>query len=326
MFLGIAAIAILFLVFFVVYPYIDPYQAYGGVKKFGALALGGTLPFGGPGDFTFAPISHIPPSKFYVVVVENDRWCSNEDCSLDGVLIQTLGGWLQAEKTTGGSEIKEEIGFDLAENTRVKSIVIIGDKKGNIAGIYPDKGLSDVISILKLHPDLAQLDFLNGVTQFGQLNVGEMAPLKPGDFIHHLSDKLARFSIAHIPKNKKFYLYALQKRKYDMVGMYELYENTYRCFLSGCRYPEPDPPHDFLFADIDDLGGWFLANDKDSPEMVKLFGLDPREVLSGKVSLVVLTDSKGIIVALHPNKTISDALSILRQHPDLADVEGLYRR
>ena len=60
--------------------------------------------------------------------------------------------------------------------------------------------------------------------------------------------------------------------------------------------------------------------------MVKLFGLDPREVLGGKLSLVVLTDSKGIIVALHPNKTISDALSILRQHPDLADVEGLYRR
>ncbi len=124
------------------------------------------------------------------------------------------------------------------------------------------------------------------------------------------------------------HFYSLQKRKYKEggFGVYERYENEYACLISGCRYPEPDPPHDFLFGYIDELGGWFLTNDEDNSEMVKLFGLNQEEVLAGKSSLVILMDSKGVIRAIHPNKTMSDALTILSQHPDLADVEGWYGR
>jgi hypothetical protein len=49
----------------------------------------------------------------------------------------------------------------------------------------------------------------------------------------------------------------------------------------------------------------------------RLFGLDPKKVREGKESLVVVTDSKGIIVAIHPGKTLSDTLSILRQLPEI---------
>jgi len=295
-----------------------------GVEKFGNLKLGGKT-ISGEGDGTLAPYMEIPASKFYVTIVQDDHWCIIEDCGLDGALIQTMVGWLQMEKTTVYPDAQEEAGLNLPENKNIKSIVLIGDQNSKIAGIYPSRGLDDVIPILKLHPDLADFNLLKGVSEFGSFRIGELAPFKPGDPITHLSDKLAKFA-THIPKDKKFYFYSAQKRKYKEVGMYERYENKYLCFISGCRYPEPDPPHDFLFAYIDELGGWFLTNDEDSSAMVKLFGLDQEEVLSGKSSLVILTDSQGAIVAIHPNKTMSDALTILSQHPDLADVEGWYGR
>lgn len=290
----------------------EPYES-------GPLKIGGKIP-NGPGDTTFAPYLKIPASqKFYVSVAEPDTWCINEDCNLDGAFIQTLGGWLQVEDTDQ-AEIEATFGLDLPENQDVKSTVLIGDNEGKIIGIYPNKGLSDVMDILKLYPDLADFSFLKGVKEFGLLKVGEFAPLKPGYRISHLSSELSKFSMATIPEEKKFYIYALQKRKYDIVGMREKYENKYVCFLGGCRYPEPDPPHDFLFASIDELGGWFLANDMgEEAEMIKLFGMKPEEVLSGKISLVAVTDHKGVILALHPNKTLFDTLTILSQVPEVTN-------
>ena len=82
--------------------------------------------------------------------------------------------------------------------------------------------------------------------------------------------------------------------------------------------------HDFLFDTVDKLGGWFLANDSDNQRMIELFGMDPGEVLSGKTSLVVVTNANGVIASLHPQKTMSDALTILSQHSELADVRGWY--
>lgn len=295
--------------------------------KIGPLKIGGEIS-GGPGDYTLAPYLKIPAlQKFYVSVAGPDSWCINEDCGIDGAFIQTLGGWLQVEDTYQ-AEIQSEFGLDLPENKNVKSIVLIGDHNGKIVGIYPNKGLSDVIDILRLHPDLADFDLLHGVNEFGKLKVGDLSSLKPGDSIGQMSKELKRASLNFIPQNRKFYLYSLEKRKYDVVGQYlnEFRDNIYICSLfGGCRYSEPDPPHDFLFAAIEDLGGWFLANDNDNSKMIEMFGLNPQEVFSGKSSLVVLTDAKGIIVALHPNKRMSDALTILSQHPGLVDVLSLYR-
>ncbi|NQU82330.1 MAG: hypothetical protein HQ539_00025 [Parcubacteria group bacterium] len=464
------------------------------VQQFGPIRIGDDT-IAGPGAWTFAPYMRIPLAKFYVSTVEDELWCSGEDCGIDGSLIETMGGWLQVENTYFDPEIKSKTGLNLEENKDVKSIVLIGDTNGKIVGIYPNRGLPDVMDILKLHPDLANFDLLPGVSEFRKLKVRMLAPLKPGDAIGHLSDILVENSITHIPKDKKFYLYSLQKRKYDIimgmlnsiqheplvlggqimfgfgtptespypempyqiprpkfyvavaepdgycvadmcglegasiktmngwlqvyntkfvetkeffefdlsknkevssmvivsdqngkiigiypnkgltdvmdilklhpdltnfdllpsisefrklkVGMLALlkpgetigylldalvkhsmthipkYENEYACFTDSCRYPEPDPPHDFLFAEIDHLGGWFIANDEDNTAMIELFGLNPENVLSGKSSLVVLTDADGIIVALHPNKTLSDTFTILSQHLELIDIEKL---
>ncbi len=299
------------------------------VAKFGHIRVGGET-VAGKGSLTFAPYYRVPPAKFYVTVVKDGLWCSNEDCSLDGALIETMGGWLQAEKTRGGSEIREEIGMDLPENKDVETLVIISDDNNKIVGIYPNRGLPDVLPILRLHPDLADFSQLAGVQEFGMLKVGQPAPLQQGDSLGRFGDRPGRYSITDIPAGKKFYLFSVQKRRYDMVGgnaphgRDKPYENQYACYLSGCRYPEPDAPHDFLFAYIDDLGGWFFSNDMDNAEMPPLFGLSQEAVIGGTSSLVVLTDSNGIIAALHPGKTLSDALTILSQHPDITDVKALY--
>lgn len=303
-----------------------------GVEKLGRIAVDGDA-VTGRGSHTFAPYLEIPPARFYVMVIDDNLWCAGDSCSLDGAFIETMGGWLQAEMTCCGSEIEDEIGLDFPENKEIQSLVVVSDDNNKIAGIYPNRGLKDVLPILRLHPDLADFSLLEGVKEFGALDVGEPAPLWPGDQISYLSDKLARFNVTHVPKGKKFYLYAVQKRKYDMVGgtpeQWEGYtprENTYQCLIESCRYPEPDPPHDFLFADMEELGGWFFSNDEESQEMAKLFGLDQEKVLRGESSLVVLTDSKGVIVALHPGKTLADTFTILSQHPELVDIRKLFRR
>lgn len=152
-FFGIASIVIFIFGFFIAYPHIDPYGAYGGVKQFGPLKLGSEIP-SGPGDFTFAPINQIPPSTFYVTIVQQDLWCILEDCGSEGALIKRLHGWLQMEKPSVYPDIVEEVGLDLKENKNIKSVVLIGDHKGKIVGIYPRRNIGDLISILKQHPDL----------------------------------------------------------------------------------------------------------------------------------------------------------------------------
>ena len=42
----------------------------------------------------------------------------------------------------------------LRENEKVKSLVIVGDKNGIIVGIYPNKDINDLLSILQIHKDL----------------------------------------------------------------------------------------------------------------------------------------------------------------------------
>ena len=293
----------------------------------GALNLGNKMPSAGPGDMTFAPYRTIPASKFYVHVVQDDHWCIQDGCSLDGAMVQTMGGWLQGETPRNYPDLAGLVGLDRDENKNVKSLVVIGDSQGNIAGIYPGRGIDDIIPILELHPDLADFDLLKGVDEFGPLKVGEPSPLQPGDLIGQMSEELGkRQAVDHIPKNKTFYLYSLERRKHAMAGMYEPYENAYACIAgAGCRYPDPDPPHDFLFGIIEELDGWFLASDEGNDEMMRLFGLAPEEVMRGTMSLVVLTDARGIIIDLHPRKTLSDALTIVSQHPELADVQRWYR-
>jgi len=285
----------------------------GGVRQFnrqieplklGPLKIGGDIPLKPKLERAETPKDVFITSKFYVNIAEPNPVCFGKYCNIHAAAINTMGGWLEARET--GVTIDELFGLDLEENRNVQSIVIIGDHNGKIIGIYPNKGLKDVLSILQFYPELANSDLLKGVDEFSSLKVGELAPLHPGDSIKYLSGRLEKFSIDRIPDGKQFYFYILQKN--DSGG------DSYFCDIAGCKY--------LGFADasfdlVEDLQGWFLASDNDNEKMIELFGLDPQEVISGQSSLVVLTDSKGVIIALHPQKTISDALTILSQHPNL---------
>lgn len=299
------------------------------------IRIGGSMPTG-PGGSTFAPILDIPNNqKFYVDVAQPDLWCSNESCGLDGSIVQTMGGWIEVEDVNLPAETKAAFGLDLLENKNIKSIVVIGDKNGKTVGIYLNKDYKDVLSILKKnHADLANFDFLNGVSEFGKLKVGEYAPLKPGSEIVNLFSNKTKYIQNKVPNEKIFYLYSIEKRKKFILGIDELEKvseeerknrGEYICFLGGCRYPYPDNPHDFLFAEIDELGGWFLASENSNSSMAELFGIKEEDVLGGKSSLVVLTDSKGIIVDIHPQKTLNDTITILSQHPDVVDLKDVFK-
>lgn len=247
-------------------------------------------------------------SKFYINIVEPNLDCFLKYCNLQAAIINTMGGWIEAEET--GITIDEIFGLDLEENKNIKSVVIIGDRNGKIVGIYPNKGLKNVVAILKFYPELADFNLLNGVDEFGSLKIGDISPLKPGDFINNLSENFENFSLYQIPKDKKFYFYSLQKN--NSGGNYYFCDKE-----AGCRYLEFA---DDIFDFAKDEQIWFLANSADNIKMIRLFGLNPEEVLNGKTSLVVVTDSNGVIQALHSGKTLSDVYTILSQVIQLIDV------
>ena len=120
------------------------------VKKFGPLKLGDDVPVG-PGAYTFVPPPVIPTSRFYVSVVQKDLWCVFEECCPGCARIKELGGWLQGEDTD--QPVIGEI-FGLRDNTKVKSIIVIGNQDAKIVGIYPNKNIDDLFAVLKLHSDL----------------------------------------------------------------------------------------------------------------------------------------------------------------------------
>lgn len=282
----------------------------GSVRKFNRQAESLNLePLKIGGDIPLKPELYRPEtpkdvflvSKFYINIAEPNLECFSKNCNSQAAMINTMGGWIEAEKT--GMTVDEIFGLDLEENKNIKSVVIIGDKNGKIVGIYPNKKSDDAISILKFYPELADFNLLKGVDKFYALKIGDLSPLKPNDFINHLSGDFEKFSLRQIPQNKKFYFYSLQKN--NSVSNYYFCEKE-----SGCKYLE--------FADdnfdlVKDEQSWFLVNSADNMKMIELFGLNSEDVLNGKISLVVVTDSDGIIRALHPGKTISDLNAILSQ-------------
>ncbi len=288
----------------VVYVYSTNVALRGGVREFGPMILGKEAPFG-QGSGTFHPYLTVPKSKFYITVAEEGLFCILEDCALAGALVHTMGGWLQGEKT-GDPTSSELLGLD--RDTTVASIIVMSDGDNKIVGIYPNKGLKDVLPILRLHPDLVDFSLLKGVDAFGPLKIGAPAPLKPGDPTGYRAGEPDSYPFTHIPSGKKFYVFSFQK---------ELFGREY-CAFYECESPEDYPNG----SSIEDLGGWFSSDG--TPETTRKFGLDPGRIAAGEASLVVVTDSVGTLVAIHPDKTIKDILSILRQHPEIADIEQLF--
>ncbi len=226
-----------------------------------------------------------------------------------------MGGWLEMEK--GAQAIQESFDLDSEQMDQIKSIVIIGNQKAKIVGIYPYRDIIDLIPILKLHPTLADFNLLPGVEEFGPLRVGAMSPVKSGDPTGYHSRNFSNLPYKYIPTGKKFYVFSMQKEMFQEKGDYCAFHEcawTDDCECSGCT----------VCSDIAELGGWFSSDGK--AETARLFGLEPAEVKSGQSSLVAVTDHAGRIAALHPGKTISDIISILKQLPELVDVEEIYQR
>jgi len=267
------------------------------VSKFGPLKLGGDMPLG-PGHSTFYPYKTVPKSKFYVFIAEKDFWCVFEDCGLDGAYIETMGGWLGGENLNQ-AEIAYMFGFDIDRiEKKYHSVMVVGDADAKIVGIFPNKGMSDLLPVLRSYPKLADFNLIKGVNQFGPLKIGEKTPIKIGDPTGYKPGILTNYKCVNIPEDRKFYIFAFQK------GL------TSRGFCAMFECQEQLRP-DY----VESLGGWF-ANTW-SPENARKFGLDPDAVVRGDTSLVVVTDWSSRIVAIHPNKTTNDFLPILLQLPEL---------
>lgn len=128
----------------------ERYFLYTGVIEFGQLKLGEEAPIM-TGSVTFAPELKVPPAKFYIGIAEKNRWCIFEECSLNGQIVKILGGWLQSENSEQPAVYES---FGLNENKNIKSVVVVGDRRGLIVGIYPNKGNNDLLEILAAHSNL----------------------------------------------------------------------------------------------------------------------------------------------------------------------------
>lgn len=240
-----------------------------------------------------------PKFKFTIqIAAERMVFCSYANCGKYGEFVETMGGWL-AGYDTWQPDIQEEYGLRLDDRVRpITSAIVISDQDSKVVGLYPNATMKDLLSILHRHPDLADFKLLEGVTESGLLKVGEPSPLQPGDSVTYRRASLDDFQTTTIPKDKNFYVFAIQKR-FLTKGV--------PCTHLTCDYMAME----LLWP----INGWFMNDGEE--KTARLFGLNPEKVREGKESLLVVMDSRGVIVALHPDKTLRDTLSILRQLPEI---------
>ncbi len=240
----------------------------------------------------------VPKFKFHVYLVDaKGHLCIFSSCGKYGEFVETMGGWLFGESSEQPG-VKGDLGLRINDPVNpVTSAIVVSDGDSKIVGIYSSATMDDILSILRRHPDLADFKLLEGVMEFGSLKVGEPAPLLPGDQVTYRMTSRDDFQTTTIPKDKSFYVFAIQKR-FLTKGAH--------CTYLTC---------DYIAAEWVWPNGWVMNDGEE--KTARLFGLDPNKVREGKESLVVVTDSKGIIAAIHPGKTLSDTLSILRQLPEI---------
>ena len=149
---------------------------------------------------------------------------------------------------------------------------------------------------MKKHPDLADFGMLKGIRELGEVKVGGTLPFKP---THMFEDS------KNVPEQvPRFYIYVV----------HETGAGTY------CPYYECGVYIDTVYI----AGGAFDAFDHDDPEIIKKLGLSPHQVARGEVTAVIVADADGTVLAIHPNKDMRDIMTILSQHPALADLSKFY--
>lgn len=261
--------------------------------KVGDFKIGDTAPFI-PGEELAHPYDVVPPSRFYVYLWQpgiRNAQCVYDECGRGGEMVATMRGWLW------GSGFDEYGMRHYHLPSSVTSLVLVADANSAIVGIYPNATLTDVEKILKKHPDLADFGMLEGVRRLGPIEVGAPLPFRPTDMFEDVT--------AEEKENPKFYVYVVHET---------ISSEDY------CPYYECGGYIDMIYA----TGGAFDAFDHDNPEIIKKLGLSPHQVARGEITLIVVADADGAVVSIHPNKDMRDILTILNQHPDLADMRKIY--
>lgn len=87
--------------------------------------------------------------KFYVFFAKKNQSPSSHSYIPFSNVIKTIGGTIRIFNIDNGSQYN-----------KISSIVIITDANYKIVGMYPNKTSKDFISILELHPDLADFSLM----------------------------------------------------------------------------------------------------------------------------------------------------------------------
>lgn len=259
----------------------------------GDFRIGGVAP-DTPGENMAHPYSVVPPARFYVYLRHPDvrnAQCVYDECGRGGEIVATLRGWLH------GSSLDDFNRAQLRLPPATKSFILIANADTVIVGIYPNADISDLPDILRKHPDLADFGMLKGVRQLGPIAVGAPLPFKPTHMFEGAED---------MPDlTPRFYVYVVHETA-NSGGL--------------CPYYECGTYVDAVYL----TGGAFDAFDSGDGEILKKLGLSPSQVARREVTLVVVTDADGTVLSIHPNKDMRDIMTILTQHPDLADMRKLF--
>jgi hypothetical protein len=126
------------------------------VSEFGPLKLGSLAPER-PGSPTAHPYKTVPKAKFYVFIVSHKipTMCTFEECGINGDIVRRMGGWISGDEQ---AESAEAVGLqESAVRRGEQSMIVISGENAKIIGIYPNRTMNDLPSILKRHPEIGKI-------------------------------------------------------------------------------------------------------------------------------------------------------------------------
>ncbi len=261
------------------------YSGFAARTQVGDFKIGTPAPFI-PGEELTHPYHVVPPSRFYVYV-----WQPGLPVPC---VYEECGDGGEVVATLRGWLWGTDFDEFISEHyhlPRLKSLVLVADRDSMIVGIYPDAQVSDIPRILKKHPELADFGLLAGVRRLGALEVGEPLP----------------FTLTGKTRENPNFLFLIVHETIEEYPYCPYYECGTKINLIGM------------------LGGSFHSFDHDSPEIIKQLGLSSHQVARGEITAVIIADADARIASIHPNKDMRDVFTILKQHPELVDMQKIYR-
>lgn len=242
------------------------------------LVIGGDAPYK-PGERLYSSYDILPPASFYVYLWQPGIYykCSYEECGPEGATIAALHGWLLGKDLTEDSREY----YDLSPST--KSLVIVADRNSKIVGIYPNELLSDLLDVLKSnHADLLDLKLLEGITEIGDLKIGEKLPFEKVDIDYYWPGDV---------KDPSFYLFFIRQK------------TVWGCGFRECGAAlEIIPYNNGVFIEV---------NEQKFAGLIEKMGFSSRQVGIGEMSAIVVADKDFKVLGIYPDKDMRDMYFIL---------------